>query len=348
MKNFPLNSLVIISPKQNNKVRRGRIKISNTHSRTPYYMVRRTKISPTGYILQMPINIRRHLIQEINNLITSLLESHVYPYFIEKSFKKSYEGINKELRRLSNIHRMLKLVDCVELFLVMLGIYDYISAQSQSDIARKCIRYKGFIKDLAKLSLQDPNEYKNRFPGTKHFKNRILNIANNVIAGNIKYDNISNIDSFEFQQIIRAYRKDEVLFKTDLLLKKGYPSVGSSKFKDRVRDFQRKDLFDRNFLGLNFIRWVEDLTDSELKGIIKPIDKNRRDILKMCNEINQNHEIFKYIVYLILTTQDSLRRIVKKSGKNNHTIRRIAKILDLNINPITNNYFINYETRFLS
>jgi len=323
---------------------------------TPYYMLRKTKVSPTGYMLQMPIEKRTHLIHEINQIINSLLVRYNYPYFIKKILKKSnqeskeYVFIIEKLLRLSRIHKNLSYSDCFDLFYIMLEIYDYISAKSQSDIAKNFIRYKGFIKELAKLTLEDPEDYKNRFPSTKHSKNMILHIANNIISGTISQDEISNIDSFEFQQIINAYRREVVRLETNYLSQKGYPSIGSRAFNDRVRDFQRKNLFDRNFLGCDFIEWVEGLTDSELKQITRFFSKSilKRDLLIICNKINQNHEILKYIIYLILKSNDSLKRIAEKSGKQHTRVRRIGKILDLNICPVSNTYYIkSYEERFL-
>ncbi|MFW9989442.1 MAG: hypothetical protein ACFFC3_12365 [Candidatus Odinarchaeota archaeon] len=322
-----------------------------------YYMLRKSKISPAGFILQMPLEKRKDLINKTKEVIGILLNKYEYPYIIKKFLQennqesKDYVFITTQLLKLSKMHGKLTYSDCFELFYIILEIYDYISAKSQSDISREIIRYKGFIKNIAKLCFQNPEDYKNRFSGTKYFKNKVLNIATNIISGKIDEDNITNVDSFEFQQILKAYRSDIVKLETEKLIQKGYPSIDSSAFKDRVRDIQRKNLFDRNFLGKRFIKWLEDLTDSELREIFKyrTFSIPKRDLLIMCNKINQNHEIFKYIIYLILKSQDSLQKIAKKSGKSHNMVRRIGKILDHNICPITNTYYLkSYEERFIN
>jgi len=49
-----------------------------------------------------------------------------------------------------------------------------------------------------------------------------------------------------------------------------------------------------------------------------------------------------------LKSNDSLKRIAEKSGKQHTRVRRIGKILDLNICPVSNTYYIkSYEERFL-
>ena len=68
----------------------------------------------------------------------------------------------------------------------------------------------------------------------------------------------------------------------------------------------------------------------------------------MCNKMNQNHEILKYIIYLILKSNNSLKKIAQKSGKSHQTVIKIGKLLDQTICPISNTFYIHsYEERFL-
>ena len=65
------------------------------------------------------------------------------------------------------------------------------------------------------------------------------------------------------------------------------------------------------------------------------------------NEINRNNEILKYIIYLILKSKDSLKKIVLNSGKAKSTIIDIGKILDVSICPYTKTFYLkDYEQRF--
>ena len=67
----------------------------------------------------------------------------------------------------------------------------------------------------------------------------------------------------------------------------------------------------------------------------------------MCNKINQNLEILKFIVYLILKSHDSLRKITTKTGKSFSLVQKIGKEFDLSICPLTNSFYIRaYDERF--
>ncbi len=321
-----------------------------------YWALIPSRISLTGYSLQIPNNEKLYLIQEIDKVIDSLVKKYDYPYYIKEFLRNNsqksqdYNNIITKLLKLSKLHRKLTFSDCFGLFYIMLEIYDYISAKSQTQIAKEFVKSRGLTNILAKLIIRDPIDYKNRFLSTKDIQNKVIEFANDVISGRLKEDHVNNIDSFEFQQVVEAYRKYRVKLDTDRLINKGYPSIGSSSFKMRVFSFKRKNLFDRYFLGSKFIEWSESLTELLLKEIIKFTTKSnlKREILIMCGKINQNHEILKYIIYLILKSNDSLAKIAKKSGKNASNVRRIGNILDLSICPITKTYYIkSYEERFL-
>ena len=69
----------------------------------------------------------------------------------------------------------------------------------------------------------------------------------------------------------------------------------------------------------------------------------------MCNKINQNQEILKYIIFLILHTHYSLGKIAKKSGKSREAIRKTGKLLDITTCSVTNTFYIkSYDERFLN
>lgn len=323
--------------------------------KNPYYMLRKSKRSPTGYVLQMPKEIREEIFQEINKIITLLLQDYEYPYFIKEFLKNSsqrsadYNWITDKLVKLSKIHLNLTYSICFDLFYIILEFNDYITAKSQTDISKEFMRYKSFIKRLAKLVLKDPKIYRNRFPSSKFINEEMLDIAEGIIGNRVSFQDFSNIDSFEFQQLIKAYRYEVITAEKDLLIQKGYPSVGSQKFKRRIKGLKHKNLFDRYFLGVKFIEWIEHLTDLELENIIKfkTLSNLRKDILIICNNVNQNYEIIKYLIYLILKSNDSLNKIGRKTGKSPTTISSIAKLLDHNICPITNSFYLrSYEERF--
>ena len=329
----------------------------STRSRTPSSMLTKTSKSLTGYILSMPVEKRKGLIKEIKKIIDILLKKYRYPYFIKKSLKKAdqtsqdYNIIANRLIKLSRIDNKLTYSDCSELFYILLEVYDFIETKSLSQIAKECTRHQSFIGRLAKLILSNPEDYKKRFPSDWNSKSKKLSIANDIIIGQITQDSISNVDSFEFQQIIKAYRNFIVRLEIDKLIQKGYPSIGSQKYKTRVYNFKLKNLFPRYCVGGKFIAWIEDLTEHELKNIIKFSSSTniKRDLLLICNKINQNQEILKYIILLILNTHYSLGKIAKKSGKSREAIRKTGKLLDITTCSVTNTFYIkSYDERFLN
>ena len=301
--------------------------------RIPASRVRKSNISLTGYILSMPVKKRRYLIQEIRKIIDRLLIKYEYPYFIKDFLKKTdqtsrdYNLIAGQLVKLSRIDNKLTYSDCSELFYIMLEVYDFIDTKSQAEIAKEFTRHQSFIARLAKLILSVPEDYKNRFPNVVYTHSKKFYIADGIISGKVTQEDISNIDSFEFQQIIGAYRKFFIELETDKLVQEGYPVIGSQKFKNRIYLLRRKNLFSRYFLGRDFIVWLEVLTELDFQSIIKltPKANIKRNILLMCNKINQNLEILKFIVYLILKSHDSLRKITTKTGKSFSLVQKIKK-----------------------
>ncbi len=162
-------------------------------------------MSPTGYTLRMPPINRSFLMQEIIKIIDPLMKKYEYPYFIKEIFRekdqksRDYNNIKIKLLKLSKTHKKLTYSDCFELFYMALEFYDYISAKSQSEIAKEFIRWKGFVKNLAILIHQDSVQYKNRFPSSKDANNKLIKIANGIIECTITIKHIKNIYSFTFQ-----------------------------------------------------------------------------------------------------------------------------------------------------
>ncbi len=293
----------------------------------------------------MPLSVRNQLIRKIKSLITSLLKEYEHPYFLKKAIEDSDEFIKAKLLPLTKVHEMITLDDCLEMFRILLEFFDFMTAKTQAQIAIDCTRYKGFIKELAKLSLINKDEYKKRFPSTHGLKARVLRFAEDFVTETATDACISNIDSFEFQQLVTTFRRSVVRLEIERLLEEGYPPVGSSEYNDRVRDFERKNLFDRYFLGTAFIEWLERLSEKEIEKVIFPSSKSKKELLLMCLDINRNHEILKYIVYLTLYTDDSLHDIALQTGKNRQTVRKVGKILDRTDNPVTGKPYICYPTR---
>jgi len=65
----------------------------------------------------------------------------------------------------------------------------------------------------------------------------------------------------------------------------------------------------------------------------------------MCYNININLEILKAVVYFLINSDKSAKKIALFTGKNASFIYRTAKELDVNISPITKNFYLNYENR---
>jgi hypothetical protein len=320
-------------------------------------MLRTSERSLTGYILTMPIEKRRYLVKEITEIIEILLKKYEYPYFLKKFLKTvplSHQEniiISNKLIKLSRSDNKLTYSECSELFFILLEFYDFIEAKSQPEIAEDFARSLMFISLLAKLVFPTSKEYRSRFPSSQTAKAKKLSIADKIISGEITEDHIVNIDSFEFQQVLQAYRKHIVTLEIEKLIQRGYPSVNSREYNIRVYGFHRKNIFTRFFVGKEFIEWLEDVSSPELEKIVKLTSYTdlKREILMMCNKINQNHEILTYVLFLILKTHNSLGRIAIKSGKGVNTIRRIGRLLDSTICPITNTFYItSYERRFLN
>ena len=322
---------------------------------TDYVFAIRKSNSPTGYTLLIPKKEKIFLIKEIKELINKLLNKYEYPYFIKKFLKNQnqqspdYSLITSKLIQLSKIHKKLTYSDCFELFFISLEICDFISPKNKKEIAREFNRGDSFIQLIAELYLNDKVKYSKRFPSTKSFKKRILKIADDIVTGHITSFDICNIDSFEFQQLIKSYRKYMVQLETDNLIQKGYPSIGTKLFKKKIRNFKRRRLFNRYSINSDFIEYLESLSNSKLSQItkLKHTPTLKKEILIKCNNINENDEILKYIVYLILKSIDSIGKILKKSGTGIKNIINIAKILDVTICPATNTFYLkDYEKRF--
>ncbi len=150
----------------------------------------------------------------------------------------------------------------------------------------------------------------------------------------LKFKSVIKNKTIEIQNIAEEINKK-------LLRPAHFKRLTNPRFQ-KIKERYRKELgFDQGdtaraiFKGLRvppaFIRWISGLSDSVIKLLLgeqKNYSRVKRKLVEACNDIDDNHEILKFIVYTLMRSNNLyLTEIALISGSGYRTVRDCANFL---------------------
>ncbi|MBA7701726.1 hypothetical protein ES703_110471 [subsurface metagenome] len=123
-------------------------------------------------------------------------------------------------------------------------------------------------------------------------------------------------------------------------------------YRDKFKPIKRGNvpsIFQYLRVGSDFLNWFQSLQPNEYRRILSDTQQAipiRDEIIILCDRINQQDEILKYVVYSLIKKKTMPQQIAQIAGISRKTIQKYVKTLSELINPRTQKKYLIYSTKY--